>query len=87
MGLLNPFTYGRKVRTATNALLSSYTYLKLGAAEQHLVLQEAMAIAPFWFKEGWQEKLVNPHERIVFLNLLACGMMERGIPPMPLGKV
>lgn len=81
MGLFNPLTFGRKVRTATNALLSSYTFLSLSAAEQNLVMQEAMAIAPFWFKGGWREKLSSPRERIVFLNLLAYGMMERGIRP------
>ncbi len=81
MGLFNPLTFGRKMRTATNAILSSYTFLQLGAAEQNLVMNEAKAIAPHWFKGEWQEKLGNLHERIVFLNLLAYGMMERNIRP------
>jgi hypothetical protein len=55
VGLQNPFTIGRKVRAATNALLASYTYFKLSTAEQHLVLQAAQAIAPFWFKGEWHE--------------------------------
>jgi hypothetical protein len=87
VGLYNPFTFARKVRTATNALLASYTLLQLTGVNQRVVLSAAQNVAPHWFAEGWEDKLADLHNRIIFLNLVAIGLMECNIPPSLPGEL
>ena len=81
MGLFNPFTFHRKVKTATNALLAAYTFEHLDAARQRLVLEAAKAQAPFWFDGNEAEKLATRQGRIVFCNLIALSLWENNIRP------
>ena len=81
MGIWNPLTFGRKARTATNALLASYSFGELNIAEIQLAMTFAMELAPHWFQEGWQRKLEDAHGRIVFLNLFALGMIAADMKP------
>jgi len=83
MGLfsaLNPFSLGRKHQAAWNALMGSYTFYRLPAAHQHIVLGRVEAMIEDQFHQTLDEFLQR-HSRIVFFNLLVYGMGEEGIDP------
>lgn len=80
MGLFNPLTFGRKHRTAWNALIGWYTFRQLNAAEQHLVLARVDDILRD-LAHTTRDEVVDRNGQIVFLNFLVYGMTERGIPP------
>ena len=77
---LNPFTLGRKHRAAWNALMGAYTFYKLPAAFQHVVLGRVEDLIEDQFHQTLDEFL-RKHSRIVFFNLLVYGMGEEGIDP------
>lgn len=83
MGLfsaLNPFTFGRKHQAAWNALMASYTFLHLDAAQQQLVLGRVRDIVEGQLNRTIEDVLKDSG-RIVFLNFLVYGLGEEGIPP------
>jgi hypothetical protein len=65
---------------AWNALMASYTFLRLTAPEQHLVLGRVRDIVETQLGRT-VEDLMNRNGRIVFLNFLVYGLGEEGIKP------
>jgi len=85
VGLFNPFTFGRKTRTAWNALVGWHTFKSLSAAHQHLVIAQANQIAQEYFHSSLED-LAEKHGAIVVANFLVLGMGEMGIVPILLGE-
>lgn len=77
MGL---FSLGKKHQAAWNALVGSYTFLKLDAARQHLVLAQARDIVESQMHKTL-EQVREQNGFIVFMNIIVYALGEQGIAP------
>jgi len=80
MGLLNPFTIGRKTGAAWNALMGCYTFNRLTEDEQQFVIFRAQEICQRDLRRSFDD-VVSEGNRIIIYNFIVYGMIERRIPP------
>ena len=79
---LNPLTFGRKNQAAWNALMGSYTFFRLTAPEQHMVLGAANNLAESKLRRNLNDIVREKNGQIIFLNFLVYGMRECDIRPL-----